>query len=539
MKYHAILASAITSLCFISSTMALASSSANTFKGEQARWFEIEIILFKQKAGKEQGKEIFSANKLTAKKRYALDLLTPYLQPDIASLKQLLPRCGQADAIFPYDIKATQVNLWPIDNSSEQAESEVSNDAINKDPNIDTNIKNVTDSPSMTVTVLPSSTESNVAGDDSQQTTTIIADQVMPVKYTEITVPVYNQYPSDSQSPLCAIPTEFFQQSLSTEQLEHFSIDGFPVKKLITTVDGIEQWRADDVGEITWASDKPYLISTNSLKLRSIANRIKRSRDYAPLLHLGWRQIGETRSKAQAVRLYAGQNLDLNYKQALAAQITQQKTLEIASILKKRQHIQEQLMLTAGANKQVIIDNKVAAIDELSIAEELRQQAKRQQLDDVFQNFELLNELETNIEAKHETLISAQAVKSIVEQLTSDINKEQTILTANNVKEESVATPALQPWYLDGLFKVHLNHYLYINSEVNMVEPTSLANSTQKKSNKHKAAITDEIISFKQDRRVITGEIHYFDHPHIGMIVQIRRFDPTRPAAEAVSQAKK
>mgnify|MGYP000673678348 FL=1 len=45
--------------------------------------------------------------------------------------------------------------------------------------------------------------------------------------------------------------------------------------------------------------------------------------------------------------------------------------------------------------------------------------------------------------------------------------------------------------------------------------------------------------SFKQDRRVISGEIHYFDHPDIGMIVQIRRFDPSKPADEAVTQAKK
>ncbi len=60
-----------------------------------------------------------------------------------------------------------------------------------------------------------------------------------------------------------------------------------------------------------------------------------------------------------------------------------------------------------------------------------------------------------------------------------------------------------------------------------------LANKDQEVSGQNK------VISFKQDRRVITGEIHYFDHPHIGMVVQIRRFDPSKPADEAVSQSKK
>ena len=48
-----------------------------------------------------------------------------------------------------------------------------------------------------------------------------------------------------------------------------------------------------------------------------------------------------------------------------------------------------------------------------------------------------------------------------------------------------------------------------------------------------------KLINFSQNKRVISGEIHYFDHPYIGMIVQIRRFDPTKPADEAVTQAIK
>jgi hypothetical protein len=79
---------------------------------------------------------------------------------------------------------------------------------------------------------------------------------------------------------------------------------------------------------------------------------------------------------------------------------------------------------------------------------------------------------------------------------------------------------------LTAFFKVHLDHYLYINSEFSIID---IAQGTE----------AENTVSFKQNRRVISGEIHYFDHPNIGMIVQIRRFDPTKPAAIAVSQNKK
>ena len=92
----------------------------------------------------------------------------------------------------------------------------------------------------------------------------------------------------------------------------------------------------------------------------------------------------------------------------------------------------------------------------------------------------------------------------------------------------------LQPWFLDGFFKVHLDHYLYITADFNMLSQP-LDRSTHNTTTK----TNDKLINFSQNKRVITGEIHYFDHPHIGMIVQIRRFDPSKPKEEAVTQVIK
>jgi hypothetical protein len=66
-------------------------------------------------------------------------------------------------------------------------------------------------------------------------------------------------------------------------------------------------------------------------------------------------------------------------------------------------------------------------------------------------------------------------------------------------------------WELAGLFKIHLRHYLYITADFDI--------SQKLKSGDIESA------RFSQFRRVISEEIHYFDHPRMGMIVQIRKFN--------------
>ena len=65
-------------------------------------------------------------------------------------------------------------------------------------------------------------------------------------------------------------------------------------------------------------------------------------------------------------------------------------------------------------------------------------------------------------------------------------------------------------WELDGSFNIYLRHYLFINASFDVNE----------------RQVTGEIqhARFSQFKRVISGDIHYFDHPKMGMIVQIRKF---------------
>jgi hypothetical protein len=396
-----------------------------------------------------------------------------------------------------------------------------------------------------------------------------------------IDLPDYSQYPSSSQSPICVIPTDFFQQHLSPEQFEQYNIDAFPVKELTNTVNGLEQWLDDEDGEITWASDKPYLISQDSLRLKPIANSLKRSRNYAPLLHLGWRQTGETKREATAINLYAGKHLDLDYQQAISARHAEQQSLEIQAIIEQKfqaQTLSNPMDLVSNetadkalndasvtateitdtyATNNATTDNIVNDVQseshdlasqspddfpQLSISEQLRLQAKQQQLNNLFQQFSLLD---SNTEISDNSSSDEKEVKHIVTQLSADINAKEVDLIVNNSTDNNmVITQPLQPWSVDGLFKVYLeNRYLFIDTELNIVKESkspSVLSQEQDVLNKHsKISQQTNRVSFKQDRRVISGEIHYFDHPNIGMIVQIRRFDPSEPADEAVTQAKK
>lgn len=65
-------------------------------------------------------------------------------------------------------------------------------------------------------------------------------------------------------------------------------------------------------------------------------------------------------------------------------------------------------------------------------------------------------------------------------------------------------------WELDGLFKVHLRHYLFITANFDIRR--KLENGEI------------ESARFSQFKRVISGQIHYLDHPRMGIIVQIRKY---------------
>lgn len=218
----------------------------------------------------------------------------------------------------------------------------------------------------------------------------------------------------------------------------------------------------------------PYLAEASALQLTDIAGRITRQTGKQLLLHTAWRQAPVTERLAIATRWYSGSNYSAEFDywgQRIAA-------------------------ATADSSPPVSSDIHQAEADTNETANS----------NDMLQHIEQLLQL----------LAADRALPELASTDTADIaSTDNSSMTINTLPQ--------QVWQLDGLFKLHLDHYLFVNTEFNLRVPQ---------------ADNLQTIYVRQSRRVISGEVHYLDHPYLGIVLQIRRYEPTElpPEAENVTE---
>ncbi len=78
-------------------------------------------------------------------------------------------------------------------------------------------------------------------------------------------------------------------------------------------------------------------------------------------------------------------------------------------------------------------------------------------------------------------------------------------------QHQAVAAGAV--WQLDGLIRLYSERMLFAETEFNL---------------RKLSADGSQLQSFhsKEQTRLLIGNVHYLDHPHLGLILQIRRFTP-------------
>ncbi|MBC3767018.1 CsiV family protein [Neptunicella marina] len=218
------------------------------------------------------------------------------------------------------------------------------------------------------------------------------------------------------------------------------------------------------------------LLEYKDLELTSLYRQLTRQRGVHPLLHLGWRQdVPFGRNKATAIRLFAGKNYSSEFDYWGN---TVEKPQEPSGLNTELGDYQ-------AANQQNIVDR--------------------------------------------------------IEQAISDDDTPAVIKKKEQFVQQSFdGQIPTEVWQLDGLFKVFLQYtpqkvpYLHIDSQLNYRQPGALLNNNQ-------AVLTEAgapkqflySYPFNQLRRVISKELHYFDHPYFGMIVQIRRYYMPDPPPES------
>lgn len=138
---------------------------------------------------------------------------------------------------------------------------------------------------------------------------------------------------------------------------------------------------------------------------------------------------------------------------------------------------------------------------------------------------------------------------SVIEIVSDElIDNTSSLLTEDgSVMLEQTKTPITNKWAVEGNFKVYLDHFLYIDSQLvirkelthevevitthtDNVVVISSENDLQviKQNETLDEVILEKVtelkeVLFDQNRRLRSEEIHYFDHPLMGMIVQIRK----------------
>jgi len=481
------------------------------------RWFEVEIVLFRQLDDKSQLQEQFPEASALPKPKLSIDLLSAYLQPNISSLKQLLGTCG-----VPLDKR----NLWqqsqddyiqqhPLfsTKSIEQLASEATlpSELTSSPTSVEqqTISANAVLSPTASApapslienTQTPSQTVDNINSDANPDEKLTAQQQTILTQIAQLVqAPPLLDVSNMPSKQICQLSAQQIQQLHTL--IPNFNADSFPISQVPTVIDAPDY-------DTSNADDSAYLLSASKFQLNDIVSQLKRSRNFRPLLHMGWRLVPQSRINAIPLHIYAGNNLTWHYQQQLAnyqqqLQQAQQQADNLAS--------NDPLPTPPPSDKT---QQSIQQIIDVLTSQRLSEQ-------------QMLTELSTmdNHFAKSSTTTSSDS-------------------TANTFGLIPPKAP-LQPWYVDGYLTIHLNHYLYINADFSIMnktlaeqatdklEPTSQAATNAKNQSSTTAINGLNTIHFTQDRRVISQEIHYFDHPYLGMIIQIRRYsepDP-EPAAE-------
>ncbi|MDO6445756.1 CsiV family protein [Colwellia sp. 1_MG-2023] len=535
---------------FSSLFFSLSAMSASKWLGD---WFEIEVILISQLDDKTKSKESFSEQDFTINYANSLDLITPYLNPDIESLKQLLPVCNQINDQRTY---LEQSTVWPTfylnKTLSDLNEEQIVEQALVNQQNSTGENNTIMPSESANHDQVPpqagdndnffdrmktkqeqlkagftyaeknnkSHVEANNSSDEDLDSTLIAENKINDSLITEeqkalvieaeqvfskIQFNQYINYPvfaktnknNKASSALCAISLHDFMQLNVDKNL--YSYHGFQVNAVPTTIDDVEHIY----------SDIPYLLSEDSLRLKDIVKQLRRSKDFRPILHLAWRQPVFEKQDSQPLKIFAGDNLQGQYVKNLATYHAEKQ----ASLIEE-QSLNAIFTLSENHQKHTI-DNSTEVADFVG---DMKKEIKSAKINEILHNIHQVN----NVEDVVARLNNPAEAKSPLNAIN------------NNVMIENKPLAPVQPWYLEGLIDVYLiGNYLHVANDFSILNMTL----AEQESLKLKTSVVGDTADFgevmrspkaipirmTQDRRMISREVHYFDHPYMGMIIQIRR----------------
>ncbi|MEP1446698.1 MAG: CsiV family protein [Paraglaciecola sp.] len=491
-------------------------------------WFDVEVILFERNLQGADISEKFAQSQLLPPDNQYIDLLTPYLQPDLRYLRAGLDYCRasnqqavklqyEQDFAFPASTlseyepeKSQQDPLAVSDISSTNQEEVLATNTSEENPDqgfqyqvATTDIFSQSDDHNTSTEPSKVNSETRLnseLGDNESlgQPTTFDSTAELNVTRAPINVE-FIEWQIPKQLP-CAYseqidPTfasmSYMQETHDVEQQTSM------ITKVPVVIDGI-QWPQKRAAS---------LLPKSTLRMDDLYQKIKKQRDIDPILHLSWRQqVHFGRENSQTIRLFAGHNYAQHFD-----------TLGFP--------------LPTAANDEL---NSSKQTEEFYIPQqELALLSPQQQ-----------QTLSANVEASQP--IFTQDLFSEIDRALADdspidfsVSSEKHPLENNNLD----STLLSELWQLDGGITVYLRRvgrvpYLHIDSNLNYRQPVYDPNKALKPmeltANAADIGLVEDgsldhanylqSVNFNQLRRVISKQVHYFDHPLFGMIVRITRY---------------
>jgi hypothetical protein len=496
--------------------------SANAVENEW--WFDVEVILFERNLEAVNISEKFKQSRLEKPSSDVLDLLTPYLKPDLSYLRAGLPYCRASKQLAVktqyeqgFALPVLETDVTSFQQTDEEQKSQIL--AVDADENFQYQVASTdifantddgtplaknTDVENVTFYNSEQNLNQNINNDEEQQVNTEQAPETnlarspIQMKFIEW------QPPSNL---LCAYAEQIdpsFDSIIALQNEGTGAQHSELIKRVPNIIDGTE-----------WQTKRgAFLLPSATMYMSDLYEKIKKQRDITPILHVNWRQeVKFGRKDAHTFRLFAGENFAEQF----------------------------------DANGFPIIDNTDSLFDSLNQSadqfyipeQELKGLTPEQQQ-------ALLMSINGNApEAVTEDLFTriaaalADEAPINIDQLES-LAEQQTTTT-----EPSILT---ELWRLDGGITVYLRNvgrvpYLHIDSNLDIRQPIY----DPKKSHKiedlsthlsgQAAIVVNQLqqpnflqpnflqsVNFNQLRRVISKQVHYFDHPLFGMIVRINRY---------------
>jgi hypothetical protein len=496
--------------------------SANAVENEW--WFDVEVILFERNLEAVNISEKFKQSRLEKPSSDVLDLLTPYLKPDLSYLRAGLPYCRASKQLAVktqyeqgFALPVLETDVTSFQQTDEEQKSQIL--AVDADENFQYQVASTdifantddgtplaknTDVENVTFYNSEQNLNQNINNDEEQQVNTEQAPETnlarspIQMKFIEWQLP---------SNLLCAYAEQIdpsFDSIIALQNEGTGAQHSELIKRVPNIIDGTE-----------WQTKRgAFLLPSATMYMSDLYEKIKKQRDITPILHVNWRQeVKFGRKDAHTFRLFAGENFAEQF----------------------------------DANGFPIIDNTDSLFDSLnqSVDQFYIPEQELKGLTPEQQQALLMSINGTAPEAVTEDLFTRIAA-ALADEAPINIDQFESLAEQQTTTTEPSILTEL--WRLDGGITVYLRNvgrvpYLHIDSNLDIRQPIY----DPKKSHKiedlsthlsgQAAIVVNQLqqpnflqpnflqsVNFNQLRRVISKQVHYFDHPLFGMIVRINRY---------------